>query len=397
MARGFDDAFGIYVHFPLCRARCGYCEFSVVVREQFPHEAYARRVADEIAHRAKDYAGLRLDSLYFGGGTPSLWPAREVARVVDAARRAAAGGAEGMEVTLEANPGTVDRALLGDLRAAGVNRLSIGVQSLDDGTLRGLTRRHDARTGRAALEHARAAGFDNVSCDLIFGLGGQSVEAHLRDARELLALGPEHISTYALTLSRGSALRQAGGETVDDDTSAEMMQRGRELLEQAGYEHYEVSNFARPGHRSRHNSLVWSGRPYAGVGAAAHGMVLARHVDGDAGWSQTRIANAPFDRYMEGELRDGPPGHVSTARVFAVDEAQAEQEWVMLGLRLREGVVRERFAARFGRDVLDDETRRRAAEDLHDAGMLVIDDERVAPTPRGIWFADEMALRLGHR
>ncbi|MBK8480109.1 MAG: radical SAM family heme chaperone HemW [Proteobacteria bacterium] len=391
--RGMEQAashFGVYVHYPLCRRRCGYCDFAVVEQRDFPAAAYTDQVCSELQARADDYRAGTLRTIYFGGGTPSLWPVEQIARVL-AAIRGSFRLASALEVTLEANPGTLDAARLRAWRSAGVNRLSLGLQSLDDAMLRTLGRDHDAAEARAALRAARDAGFDNLSCDLICGVGGQTVAHHLEQIALLTALAPEHISLYALTLARGSTLWRAGLRPAEEDRAADLLERGREALAAAGYPQYEVSNFGPVERRSRHNALVWAGRPYLGLGAAAHSLqrVGPRHL---------RLINPPSSRYLGARClpagAQGSPAvaQVAGARVRLLEPETARFEVMLLGLRTVDGVTRAAYRAYFGADPLDDFSG--PLQELEGLGLVRIDDARVAPTAQGIWFADELALRL---
>ena len=266
------EPLGVYVHFPFCGVRCPYCDFAVDTRADIPHDAYADAVVAELAARAPWFDGAGpLASIYFGGGTPGLWRPDALGRVLEAAR-AAFGGAPAatLEITVEVNPGEVGEAQLAALRRQGVNRLSIGVQALDDRLLTALGRNHAAAAGPDCVRAARAAGFDNVSVDLMFGIPGQSLDDWRRAVDAVIALAPEHVSAYALTVERGTAfgaLERAGRlARPDDDEVAAMFEHARAALAAAGLAPYEVSSYARPGRRSRHNQLYWSLAPYLGVG-----------------------------------------------------------------------------------------------------------------------------------
>ena len=296
---------GVYVHFPFCGVHCPYCDFAVEVRQQLPHDEYADAVVAELAARRPWFAGGgALQSIYFGGGTPGLWRADALGRVIEAACAALGGGAaEGpggragpsrraaLEITVEANPGEVDVPHLEALARAGVNRLSLGAQAFDDRHLRALGRNHDAAAIPAAVAAARAAGIGNLSLDLMFGIPGQTLSDWQRGVDACLALAPEHVSAYALTVERGTpfgALDRAGRlPRAGDDAVAAMFEWGRQALGAAGLAHYEVSSFARPGRRARHNSLYWqaSGAAYLGVGASASSF---RPLADGTGW---RFAN----------------------------------------------------------------------------------------------------------
>jgi oxygen-independent coproporphyrinogen-3 oxidase len=371
--------FGVYIHVPFCLRRCGYCDFasSAIDPGRIPHRRYVDALLTELGARAADHEELELSTIYLGGGTPTLLAVAELGRILGAIRTRFRPASTELEVTIEANPGTVDGARLAGLRAVGVNRLSLGVQSLDDRCLQLLGRIHDAAAARAAVREARAAGFARLSCDLIFGLPGQTLAHHLDQLRRLLELGPDHVSAYALSLSPESPLSRAGLEPAGDDLQAEMMEAGRELLESAGLPQYEVSSFAPPLERSRHNALCWSGHPYLGLGASAHSMLIR-------GAETLRIANPPIDRYLA-----APTGAASLERVA---EKASRNELLFLGLRTTDGVDRAFYAARFGADPLAHVGR--AIRELAALGLLTVGETRIAPTRRGIWFADELALRL---
>lgn len=379
--------FGVYIHVPFCQRRCGYCDFasSATAASAIPHHAYAAAVVRELERRAGDYAGLELASIYLGGGTPSLLEVGALGEMLDAIR-GRLGATPSLEITIEANPGTVDEPRLAALRALGVNRISLGVQSLDDESLALLGRIHDAAAARAAIRDARAAGFARLSCDVIFGLPGQTLAHHLAQLRQLCELAPDHVSSYGLSLSPGSALFRAGLRPAADELQAEMMEAGRALLEEAGLPQYEVSSFAPEPERSRHNLLCWRGRPYLGLGASAHSMVL----DGAA---TIRIVNPPLASYLEAAPALGAvPSRLEGAVVERVGEASSRFELLFLGLRTVDGVDRAHYAERFGADPLAHFGP--ALRELEAQGLVSLANGRLAPTRRGIWFADELALRL---
>lgn len=381
-----DDqrGFGIYLHYPLCVRRCGYCDFATVQLDDFPQAVYADALLAEARARWVSYAAWELRTIYVGGGSPSLWPAEQLRRVVDGLFELTGGSREGVEVTVEINPGDLDAAQLAALRAAGVTRLSIGMQSLDDGALKQLTRTHDAARARQAYLDARRAGFDNISCDQICGLPGETAHEHLARLQALIALAPEHVSLYTLTLSRGSELYRRGERQRDDDTLAELLELGRETLEAAGYEQYEVSNYARAGALSHHNSLVWQALPYLGLGASAHSLLVC-------GDEHLHLANPPFPHYRQASCGGDPP-HVDGAALQRSDPQLARLELLLLGLRTTAGVSLARYRARFGSDATADHAE--ALQRLSAWGLLEQAGGRLRPTRRGIWFADELASQL---
>lgn len=395
------DDFGIYIHFPLCRRRCGYCEFATVQRDGFPQRDYTDAVLREFHGRRETVVQGRLRSVYLGGGTPSLWDVNELSRVFDGIR-GACRVSESLEVTIEVNPGDVSLEYLRTLRRIGVNRISLGAQSLDDRALKTLTRRHGADEVRRSVAWMRDAGFQNVSCDLIAGIPHQQIEHHLEQVRAFCELKPEHLSMYSLTLSKGSAMYRDGLRPVTDDTAADMLERGAEMLDEAGYLHYEVSNYARDGFASIHNSLVWQGRSYLGLGASAVSTVncVNRESSSEKTNSSTvfavRTTNPPFDRYLHASLT----GSESSAHLPYVEEAKVELitrevaaiERMFLGLRMAQGVDRDDFRRAFGHDPC---TRYHAELiALESLGLVMTTQERVMPTAKGVWFADEIALRF---
>jgi oxygen-independent coproporphyrinogen-3 oxidase len=379
----------VYIHFPFCSVRCPYCDFAVDTRAEIPHERYADVVIRELEARRGwfrgDRGGPELRSIYLGGGTPGLWRGDQVGRVVEEVRRAFEGG-EGLEITVEANPGEVSGEHLLALRRAGVNRLSLGVQALDDGLLARLGRNHGAAAGPAAVEAARAAGFATLSCDLIYGVPGQTMDDWRRSVDALVGLAPEHVSAYALTVERGTAfgaLDRAGRLTrPDDEAVADMFLWARQALAAAGYEHYEVSSYARAGRRAVHNGLYWSGGAYLGLGASAASF---RPLADGTGW---RFTNArATDTYLRGE--GGAP-----AQVERRSRAELDNEALWLGLRTADGVDRAAHARRHGADPLAPAERIVAARRCVEAGWLTVSDEALRLTPRGFLFADEVASRL---
>jgi oxygen-independent coproporphyrinogen-3 oxidase len=378
------EPLGVYVHFPFCGVRCPYCDFAVDTRTGVPHDAYADAVVAEIAARRGWYDGAGpLVSIYFGGGTPGLWRPDALGRVIQAARAAFdAADARALEITVEVNPGETDEAHLRALRDHGVNRLSIGVQAFDDQLLRGLGRNHDAAAGPACLRAARAAGFDNVSIDLMFGVPGQSLDDWRRAVDTAIALAPDHVSAYALTVERGTAfgsLARAGRlSRPDEEAVAVMFEHARGAFAAAGIMPYEISSYATRDRQSRHNRLYWSLSPYMGVGASA--ASFRPLADGTA-W---RFSDP---RATDVYLREPTPRHVERRTA-----ADLENEAVWLGLRTAAGIDRAVHRARHGVDPVlgrDLEVQRAVS-----AGWLVVDDVNLKLTPAGILFADEVASRL---
>lgn len=392
---------GVYVHVPFCTVRCPYCDFAVDTRPDIPHDRYARAIAAELSVRAPWFAppgtggaplADRFRSIYFGGGTPALWDPAAVGGTIAAVIEAfALPGTGHLEITVEANPGDLTGERLDALRSAGVNRLSLGVQALDDDLLQRLGRNHRAADAVAAVAGARAAGFERLSCDLMFALPGQTLEGWQRDLDRLLALGPDHVSAYGLTIEAGTAfgsdVRAGRMAAPQDDASAAMFEHAHATLAAAGFEHYEVSSHARPGQRSVHNGLYWSGAAYLGLGASASSF---RPLHGGGAW---RFTNP---RGTESYLRavEAGAGRFSPASAESRTAADSEREALWLALRTSDGVDRQAHAARHGRDPLAEPDRLRQAERCVRAGWLTVDDRRIALTTAGWLFADEVAERL---
>jgi oxygen-independent coproporphyrinogen-3 oxidase len=383
-----DRPLGVYVHFPFCSLRCPYCDFAVDTRVEIPHDAYADAVIGELASRRAWFDGAGpLASIYFGGGTPGLWRPDALARVLDAVRAAFGGPpAASLEITVEANPGEVDEPRLRALVAAGVNRLSLGAQAFEDGLLAALGRNHDAAAIPAAVRAARAAGVEALSLDLIFGVPGQSRDDWRRALDAALALAPDHVSAYALTVERGTAfgaLERAGKlARPDDDEAAAMFEDAGVVLAAAGLPRYEVSSYARPGRRARHNGLYWSGAPYLGLGASAASF---RPLADGSGF---RFSNP---RATDTYLAAARAGAVAPRHVERRSADDLENEALWLGLRTVDGVDRAAHRARHGRDPLDG---RAAARACLEAGWLDVDEGSVRLTPAGFLVADEVAARL---
>ena len=370
----------LYLHVPFCRLVCAYCDFVTVGGRGAEIPRYVEALLAELAMRP---ASGQLATIYFGGGTPSLLPPPAVARLVQAAIDR--WGTDPTEVTLEANPSARETPDWASLRAAGVNRISLGIQSLRDLELRALARGQTAAEGLAAFAAARAAGFANVSVDVIYGIPGQSQPDWRDGLSRAVALAPDHLSLYALQLAlapdewaappRRDALRwrQRMVPRQDDGLAAAQYEAAEELLDRAGYLHYELSSWARPGFESRHNSAYWERRPYTGIGAGAHSF------DGE-----TRSWN---HRDLDGYLAATEAGKRALADSEQLDEVTRAFEAVALGLRRVAGFSRAAFADEFGADPSDRWPA--AVEEQVASGLIEVDGDAIRLTARGRLFANE--------
>lgn len=370
----------LYFHIPYCLRKCGYCDFSSFDSPAMPLDAYEELLRCELALVAEAYPVGSVPTVYFGGGTPSLLGPGQVARLLRSAgdHFSLDGDAE---VTLEVNPGTVTMETLAGYRDAGVNRLSVGVQSLDDRELALLGRIHTSARATETIVSARRAGFDNIGIDLMHSLPGQSLNRWQETLRQAIDLGPEHISAYGLSIEEGTpfaSLVDSGELTpADPDLAADMFELTRDVLASAGYEHYEISNFARPGHFSRHNRVYWQRGSYLGFGAAAHSFV--RHPGFGLRWE-----NPPGLEEYALVVRGGADCPVK--RPVSREDAMAE--FFFLGLRLLEGVNLADFAAEFG---VGADTRFPGIIERHlAAGLLGLEGERLHLTHRGTMLANRV-------
>jgi len=334
------ERIALYVHWPYCRARCPYCDFNAHVREGIDEGRFLRALLTDLAFEARRVGPHRLASLFFGGGTPSLMSPATVAAIIEAAASAFPPESD-VEITLEANPTSVEAGQLRGYRAAGVNRISLGVQALDDAALAFLGRRHSAAEARAALASARAT-FPRASLDLIYARPGQTEASWRAELREGLAFGLDHLSLYQLTIEPGTpfARAHARGEIdlPDDAAQAALYAATEEEAARAGLALYEVSNYAVPGAESRHNLAYWRYQPYLGVGPGAHGRVPLR--GGVVATRRVRAPEAWIDRVERA-------GH-GLAEEEALDPLSRAREALLMGLRLAEGVKEEEFHRRTG-------------------------------------------------
>ena len=376
------NALAVYVHIPFCRVRCPYCDFNTYAGLQSLIPAYVEALCRVIACRgaASGYGAAR--TLYFGGGTPSLLEPQQVGQIIGAVNAVLPLAADS-EITLEANPVTADAVRFAGFRAAGVNRLSFGVQSFTDRLLKTLGRDHNAAQATRALRLARHAGFQNVSLDLMYAVPEQSSADWRRDVEQALALAPEHLSLYCLTVEPTTPYaRWVGSGRVRlpaDDVAADMYAHARERLAANGYEHYEISNWALPGKEGRHNQVYWRCEPYLGLGAGAHGYLHG---------IRTAEIRAPRD-YIERGLQ----GESTVESTETITPPEAAEESIFLNLRLlKRGIVRQEFAARFGADPVT--LLGKELTELTHANLVSVDETAIRLAPDGYFLANEVCVRL---
>jgi putative oxygen-independent coproporphyrinogen III oxidase len=377
------DAFGVYVHFPFCAAKCPYCDFNSHVRVRVDEARWLAAVLRELSTQAAalDRRQRVVSSVFFGGGTPSLMSGLSVGAVLDHIS-ALFPVASDVEVTLEANPSSVEAGRFRDYRAAGVNRVSLGVQALDDGALKRLGRLHSKAEALAAFALAQSV-FPRHSLDLIYARPGQTTDAWAAELAEALALGASHMSVYQLTFEEGTpfeTLRRAGKMTpLDDDASAAQFLVTQEMLGAADLAAYEVSNHARPGDEARHNLLYWRYGEYLGAGPGAHGRVLR-----DGGRAATLTFRSP-----EGWASQVEQNGAGLETVTPLSLSEQGEEALLMGLRLSEGVSISRVEGLLGRALNP-----LAMTDLEAEGFLVRTAERVRATPRGRFVLNRVIAEL---
>ncbi len=388
---------GIYLHIPFCKSRCSYCDFATdVYRESNAVERYVDALCAELKKfqpricaddadkiRSSDPRDRRLsaansflpaDTIYFGGGTPSLLTADQVERIKEVINTHF-DLAEDAEITMEMNPATVSAETLGAYRSLGVNRASFGVQTFNDRDLKLLARGHDANDARETFRLLRDAGFDNISFDLIAGLPGQTLDDWERNLDEALKMQPEHLSLYLLEIHEGTPLaeqlRSGRRPMPDEDIAAEMYEMMLDKTSSAGFEQYEISNFAKPGFESRHNTKYWRLDPVYGFGVSAHSF------DGVLRYSNERDTSA----YVK-SIED-----CSTAEVMR-EQIDAASEFIFLGLRLNKGIDIDEYRRRYDTDIQE----KYGAElrDLSDKNLLEIAEGRIKLTRKGMLFSNEV-------
>ncbi len=366
----------LYIHVPFCVKKCDYCAFVSYTPEDKELTEYPELIMSELQLHASGEQSIA--SVYFGGGTPSLLQPLQLARLLDEIAKLADLSIDA-EITLETNPGTVDHISLKAFRDAGINRISLGIQSFDDQFLQCLGRIHSVQQSRQAFSDAREAGFNNISIDLIHSLPNQSLNQWRSELQHAIKLSPEHISIYGLTVEEDTPFAHMyplNSPDLDHDLSADMFELADELLTSSGFEHYEIANYARPGFRSQHNSGYWRRDGYLGLGVAAHSFLRKGY--------GIRFSNPDnFEDYRQA-VRSG---QLKLIGELELTQNDAMEEYMFLGLRLSNGVNRHDFAREFGRSL--ESVYGYVAADLARLGLLVQNESKLTLTKRGMLLSNK--------
>jgi oxygen-independent coproporphyrinogen-3 oxidase len=403
-ARTLAGGIALYIHIPFCQTRCPYCDFNTYAGLGHLIPKYLGALQREIRAWGLVLGRPTVNTVFLGGGTPSLLTPTQIGELLDSVKAAFAVHPQA-EVSAEANPDDVTTERMAAFRALGVNRLSMGVQSLDDGLLNVLGRRHDSAQAEEAFRLMRSAGCSNISMDLMYGLPAQTMDQWRQTVRRLLEMAPEHVSAYCLTLEEGtplaSSVKAGRVPDPDQDLAADMYLWAEDALAAEGYLHYEISNWARPGFESRHNLTYWRNLPYLGVGPGAHSFLGGyrfanldpppTYIQRVSGWAVLEAGGAVPTLDVVLTQRQG-----AVADVEAVDRRLEMAETVMLGLRLGEGVGVEAFRSRFGRELR--EVYASVLPGLEAAGLLEAAAEpaggSVRLTDRGRLLGNEVFVRI---
>lgn len=375
------DAIGLYLHIPYCLHKCGYCDFNSHNLNEAEMESYVLALLAELELYGQAAAGRRVNTIFFGGGTPTTLPFADLARILTACRKYFQVDTEA-EITCEANPATIPQSDLKQLREAGFNRLSVGVQSFDAAELKRLERVHTVDEVFLTVERARTAGFDNLSLDLMFALPGQTVARWQDNLKQAIGLNPEHLSAYNLTIEPDTVFhkQQAQGQLKmpPDDFQRELFEITIDTLTGAGYEHYEISNYAKPGKQCRHNLNYWVNGEYLGLGAGASSTFHGE-----------RFKNVNLPARYIAQINET---QTAVASRETPDRGQRMGEAVMLGLRLRDGLNLNTFAKQFG--IAFQETFGGPVARLAGMGLLEINGGRAVLTREGLFLADSVIVEF---
>jgi oxygen-independent coproporphyrinogen-3 oxidase len=373
------EQLALYVHWPFCVSKCPYCDFNSHVRSSIDQDAWREALLADLAHEARLLPGRTVTSIFFGGGTPSLMEPATVEALIDAATTHWAP-ADNIEITLEANPNSVEAARFADLAAAGVNRLSLGLQSFDDSALAFLGRAHSAQEGWKALEIAQKS-FRRVSFDLIYALPDETEESWAATLAQALSLGTTHVSLYQLTIEPGTRfatmVAKHDFEPLQDEHAAALYELTDAMTSAAGIPAYEISNHARPGHESRHNLTYWRYGDYAGVGPGAHGRRLGMR----------SVRHRKPENFLSALRRNGH----GVCEEAELSPTEAADEALVMGLRLSEGIDADAIAQRFGLQAV---VNWRGVDRLVGSGHLIRKGARIATTARGQLLLDAILAEI---
>ena len=371
----------VYVHIPFCDYKCTFCDFATYVGQNVLTPRYVDALISEIKMRAPTVAHLTTSTVFFGGGTPTLLAPHTIARILEAINLVAPIEANA-EITAESNPDTLDPMRLEGFRAAGINRLSIGVQTLNAQILHDVHRGHSPQQAIESLRNARAVGFSSISADLMFGLPNQTAEDWEDTLQRVLACEPDHLSLYGLIVEDDTLLRhqlQTGAVGLpEDDAAADMYEYARSMLDRVGYVHYEISNWGRPGHASRHNLVYWQHLPYLGVGLSAHSLM-----------GNVRSSNV---RGLRHYLKRLEKNESPTLREEYISAGRARADAIMVGLRLIKGIEVAHFDSQFGGSLLDDH--RETIETLIAQGLMAMEAGHLRLTERAQLIANQVWLQF---
>lgn len=382
-----SDPLALYVHWPWCLAKCPYCDFNSRAHDpaQLPFVDYQNALTAELRHYASQTNGRKLTSIFFGGGTPSLMTPAVVAHIIETAERLW-GFHNDCEITLEANPTSIEAAKFRAFREAGVNRVSIGVQALNDADLQVLGREHSATQALVAVDIAGAV-FDRCTFDLIYARPGQGLGEWEDELAQALALGTDHLSLYQLSVEPGTDFFRRGVSETAQDLAADLFELTQQMTDSAGLPAYEVSNHARPGFASRHNLMYWTGGDYVGVGPGAHGRIPRPTREGGVTAATHQIADP--GRWMAAVAEQGH----GTAKVRSLPARERATELLLTGLRLPQGIDRARFARQAGLD-LTEAVEADGLNALLEAELIAFDDQALRVLPQGRLMLNAILERL---
>ncbi len=377
----FDKKAGIYIHIPFCRQICPYCDFYSEAGRENRIVDFTSAIAEEARLRAAEFSSWKFDTVFFGGGTPSLLEPSSVERILNSLQTGYSISPDA-EITLESNPSSIGSGRLSEYRRVGINRLSIGIQSFSDTNLKTLGRIHDSKAALESFDDARRGGFYNINIDLIYGLPGQQVHPWIEDLSTAVSLNPEHISAYNLTIEPntpfGAMFRDGSLVLPSDDEQREMYYSLNDELTGAGYERYEISNFARPGKQCLHNLKYWTNSPYLGLGPSAVTCNGSR---------RSKIVSN-LDEYMANVEKGG----LWVEFEELIDSEKAMEERVMMGLRMTEGLSLSAFKSEFGIDIAVE--KKSQLDLLEKRGLIRIDNDKIKITREGLFVSDDITVRL---